>query len=94
MPQDDWRRMGQEDYLPPGTSLVWRSYTAPSPAWDHDHCEFCWAKFAQARSPDASGLLTEGWTTTSAYLKGANYHWVCTTCCDDFAEEFGWTLTR
>ena len=44
-PGGDWRLRGQERYLT-GREFVWREYTAPRPDWDHDHCEFCWAKFS------------------------------------------------
>lgn len=95
IPEDDWRRMGQESALPPGTHLVRRTYDAPRPGWDHDHCSFCFAKFV---SRDAANVLaeldvrTEGYTTTDAHERGANFEWVCLECFDDFAEEFGWVV--
>src|SRR4051794_3419289 len=41
---DDWRRQEQEEYLR-GATLTLRRYQAQSAGWEHEHCEFCWAKF-------------------------------------------------
>ena len=81
--------MGQERVLPPGTEFIQRAYSAPRPAWDHDHCTMCSAKFGDAAMPDA---LTEGYTTTAAYARGEGYEWVCTDCFEDFSDEFGWKV--
>ena len=35
-------------------------YKAPSAEWDHDHCEGCWAKFAEFDAPD---ILHSGYFT-------------------------------
>jgi hypothetical protein len=35
-------------------------YTAPSPDWDHDHCEGCTAEFAEFDAPD---ILHTGYFT-------------------------------
>lgn len=78
----DWRLQGQERYLQ-GAVLVRLRYTPPRPDWDHDHCEFCRAKFAADGVPDA---MTEGFATTD------RYRWVCMTCFDDFRARFGWSL--
>src|SRR5947208_2930159 len=42
--EEDWRLRGQEDYLQ-GATLLRKPYRAWSEDWEHDHCEFCWAKF-------------------------------------------------
>lgn len=78
---DDWRRQGQEKYLM-GISLVAKDYTPPSDTWDHDHCEFCGAKF----SPQ-DGDLHNGYTTLGGYSR-----WICSECFEDFKGEFGWTV--
>lgn len=89
---DDWRRMGQEVSLVPGTRLVRKRYRAYRETWEHDHCSFCSAKFmdpsATGAHPD-EGALTEGYTTTSEFKLGAEYEWVCLACYADFSEEFG-----
>ena len=47
MAQDsDWRLQGQERQLQ-GAVLLHRRYHRRSPTSDHDHCEFCWAKFME-----------------------------------------------
>ena len=92
--------MGQEVKLPPATALRRKRYRARSQSDEHEHCEFCWAKFMDpncseshrlfiARHPD---VLTEGYTTTREHRDGDDSHWVCPTCFDDFAEEFDWRL--
>ena len=89
---DDWRRSGQEEYLPPGTEFARRPYRAYREDWDHDHCEFCWATLVEAGSPASKRdeSLTEGYATTDHHPKGADYHWVCPACFEDFSEELGW----
>lgn len=79
--QDDWRRQGQEKYLK-GIELTRKKYTKYRDGWDHDHCEFCGAKFMESGGPD---ILTEG------YASEDNYRWVCKQCFEDFREEFGWS---
>ncbi len=82
--KDDWRRQGQERYLS-SVVLVRRPYRLypKDPAWDHDHCEFCGAKFSLLDAPDH---LKEGYATED------DYRWICPTCFEDFAEEFKWTV--
>jgi hypothetical protein len=78
---NDWRLTNQERYLKEAT-LVWRSYVPASPENDHDHCEFCFAKFMQ-NYPDT---LREGYSTPD------QYRWVCKQCFDDFADLFKWKV--
>lgn len=79
---DDWRRQGQDKYLK-GKTLIFQSYRIYRDGWDHDHCEFCSAKFSML--PDD---LTEGYSTDDCY------HWVCKACFEDFKGEFEWTTTK
>jgi len=79
---DDWRLTNQEEYLK-GVSLHWSQYTALSETWTHDHCEFCWAEFAEGDEP---GTLQFGYTTRD------RYRWICEKCFHDFREKFEWTL--
>jgi hypothetical protein len=80
--QTDWRIQGREKYLK-GVTLRWKVYTEFSPHWDHDHCEFCWAKFMNNDLPE---LLREGYVT----LDGDR--WICKKCYDDFREMFDWKV--
>ena len=48
---------------------------------DHDHCAFCWSKFAEY-----DGCLQEGYCTEDGY------YWICEACFDDFKGRFGWRL--
>ncbi len=79
---DDWRLTGQELYML-GVALEWAEWHAPRPDWDHDHCEFCWAKFAGPELPDA---LHAGYATLD------RYRWVCPQCFADFRQRFGWQV--
>ncbi|TVT56121.1 hypothetical protein FNH05_08640 [Amycolatopsis rhizosphaerae] len=91
---DDWRRMAQERFLPPGTALTRRPYEPSRPHWEHDHCVFCFIKFEKSTRPSQGrATLTEGYTTTNAHANGADYYWVCPTCVVDFAAELGWVIS-
>jgi hypothetical protein len=76
----DWRLQGQERYLT-GAKLLRRKYALQSASWDHDHCEFCGAKFSLNE-----GDLHEGYVT----LDGK--HWICDGCFNDFRDRFGWDV--
>jgi hypothetical protein len=78
--KDDWRRQGQEAYLE-GSVLSRKKFTPRRPAGDHEHCEFCGAKFSLA--PEDLG---------SGYATSDDYRWVCDGCFEDFREEFGWRV--
>ena len=75
-PGDDWRLTNQASYLT-GAVLTHRTWAGD----DHDHCEFCFAKFSER-----DGDLLEGWTTSD------EYRWICPTCFEDFGERFGWRV--
>ena len=94
----DWRLQGQDMYLR-GVELQWKRYRAHSETWEHDHCSFCWTKFADPEFSAAhrelaarEDTLLEGYTTTSEHEQGADYHWVCARCFSDFAEAFEWRV--
>ena len=63
-----------------GVKLFWRPYQTKSEKWDHDHCEFCWAKFTE----DLEDTLHEGYTTDD------DYYWVCRDCFALFKDEYKW----
>jgi hypothetical protein len=92
--------MGQDSDLPAGTALTLKRYRARSATWEHEHCLFCWAKFMDPQFSDEhrrfiqehSDVLTEGYTTTADHERGADWHWVCPQCVEDFAEEFSWRV--
>ena len=81
MENSDWRLQGQDKYLL-AKALTFKKYTDRKTITDHDHCEFCTAKFSET-IPDC---LRSGYTTTD------DYHWVCETCYTDFKELFKWTI--
>ena len=77
--QNDWRLQGQ-DWLREEL-LRYAHYSPRRQGSEHDHCEFCSAKFTETESADAEG---EGYATAD------NYHWVCKKCFSDFKVRFGW----
>jgi phage terminase large subunit-like protein len=79
---NDWRLNGQEKYLN-GAVLSWKKYTKYREGWDHDHCEFCRAKFMEQPGPE---ILTEGFATPD------NYRWICKSCFEDFKDMFQWQI--
>jgi hypothetical protein len=83
---DDWRLNGQERYLS-GVTLVRRTYRrySKNAEWDHDHCEFCFAKFMIEDVPD---VLHVGYSTED------EYRWICDSCFAEFKDRFRWTVTR
>ena len=78
----DWRLQGQERFLS-GVELTWKPYRPCRDDWEHDHCEFCGAKFSE-KAED----LNEGYVTRDGY------HWVCADCYEDFKERFQWTIVN
>lgn len=76
---DDWRLAGQESFLS-GATLYWRVWQETRPGWDHDHCEFCNAKFMDRT--DVANVQHEGYATDD------EYRWVCAGCASDFVSRF------
>ena len=76
--KNDWRLQGQEKYLK-GITLTLKPYSKYRDGWDHDHCEFCQAKFMESNSIES---LHEG------YASKDNYHWICLQCFNDFKKMF------
>lgn len=66
-----------------GALLTWRPYKMPKPTWDHDHCEFCWAKFME---PGNADTLHEG------YYCGAEDTWICPKCYEEKKTEYQWRI--
>lgn len=77
---DDWRRHGQEKYLK-NVILARRCYKPFREEWNHDHCEFCGAKFLLNLDE-----LQQGYSTLDGY------RWICESCFDDFQCEFLWIV--
>ena len=77
---NNWRRQGQERFLF-GKKLFWRDYCLNSDRSNHDHCEFCGAKFSCEKGDLENGYATED-----------GYHWICKKCFEDFETEFCWKV--
>jgi hypothetical protein len=78
---NDWRLQGQEKFLN-DVVLQRKKYQRFREGWDHDHCEFCGAKFS-LEIPDSHEV---GFATLD------NYHWICDSCFHDFKDLFRWKV--
>lgn len=76
---NDWRVTNQMNYLF-RARLIKTTFSESSHS-NHEHCEFCFAKFG-----NAEGLLQSGYCTLD------KYHWVCDECYRDFRAQFEWTV--
>ena len=87
---DDWRytHLQTQPFLI-GVSFVRKTYGAFRPGWKHDHCVGCGAKLAEPGS-DGEEILHEGYATTSDYVHGVNYDWVCVACFEQFHGVMNW----
>lgn len=59
---DDWRFNRLNNLR--GKTFRFIKYRVPSKEWDHDHCDGCWARFAEYDGPD---VLHEGYVHTEPY---------------------------
>jgi hypothetical protein len=90
--EDDWRLGRQERYLQPAR-LCWKRYSRWSDERDHDHCEFCWAKFVAPDDPhQGPDDLNEGYAVLSNKDFPDDYHWICAACYADFRGMFNWEV--
>lgn len=80
----DPRLWGQELHLQ-GVTFHWSRYTQPSPTWDHDHCEFCFQRFAEAQA---------GYTDAQhcGYTTEDRFNWICKKCFEDFKDRLNWII--
>jgi len=78
----DWREQGQEKYLS-GLKFSKQNYVKYSDKWEHDHCEFCGAKFCEKNDTlNNDENLYEGYATED------KYRWICETCFNDFKKKY------
>lgn len=63
-----------------GVELIYHSWCSTVQN-DHDHCVFCWDKFAEY-----DGCLHEGYSTRD------RYYWICQSCFRDFQARFCWKV--
>jgi len=75
----DWREQGQEAYLT-GLKFWNKKYKKFSESWEHDHCEFCNAKFCESEN--------ESECENVGYATDDNYRWICETCFSDFKDKY------
>lgn len=86
-----------------GATLTWKRYQPRRPAWEHEHCEFCFHKFldpnyasshAKMLSDDPVGSSDAGYTNVHDSGRPAGEWWVCRECFSDFEDEFHWTVAH
>jgi hypothetical protein len=82
-------------FTPRGTVDDWEEIEPP--AWDHDHCEFCWATFEDparvtAKSSTGRRVVTEGYLVVGSGVESQK--WICEECFEDFKDEFRWSVTN
>ncbi len=82
--KDDLRLCGQERFLMRKTLYKIR-FIKLSDKWDHEHCEFCWARFSDYKEDLHEGYCTEPSNSSTA-------HWICPECYNDFKSDFQWKL--
>jgi hypothetical protein len=82
--EDDYWLEWHKEY-PHRLKLLWTPYKQPSPGWDHDHCEFCWQRFAEQTShyTDAEFI---GYVASD----GTRQWWVCNECANDLKGHYLW----
>lgn len=78
---DDWRLFREQEKYLFGGVLIKYDYRPGDASNDHDHCEFCMAKFGKA-----TGDLKAGYSTIDCKI------WICNECYEDFKEKFNWTV--
>lgn len=76
--ENDWRLFRDQVKYLYGVTLIKQSYKSLN---DHDHCEFCMAKFGKGNDD-----LKQGYSTEDGSI------WICDTCYDDFKEQFKWKV--
>jgi hypothetical protein len=86
----DWRleHLETQPFLR-GVSFVRKPYRQYRPGWDHDHCAACWTTLAES-GVEGDDVVHEGYATTAAFVRGADYEWVCAPCFQLFRDEMGW----
>jgi hypothetical protein len=90
------REVADPDLLPPRDAV---QQVEPPGKWDHDHCDFCWAKFMAADYPPEQRewrsrhpeILTAGYTP-AGNNQGPLRVWICRECVEDFRGRFKWTV--
>jgi hypothetical protein len=70
-----------------GARLIKKAYPSVwrKPNWDHDHCDFCAAKFMAIECQD---VLHQGYCTED------EERWICDQCFEDFKRRFKWTVVN
>lgn len=65
----------------PGSTLSRQPWRPSDPQKDHDHCEFCRAKFALY-----PGCLREGFSTPDRTRR------ICSECCEEHRDAYQWNI--
>lgn len=80
---NDWRLFREQNRYMHGVTLIAQPYKSSNPFNDHDHCEFCMAKFGKENN-----ALKQGYSTEDGNI------WICSQCYNDFREQFEWKIVK
>jgi hypothetical protein len=82
--KDDWRlNFGKEPEFYKKYKWVLKKWSQTRDNSDHDHCEFCNAKFMDTEGPN---ILPQGWTDEN------ETYWICEGCFEDFRKMYQWDI--
>jgi hypothetical protein len=90
----DWRLVNLADRPSlQGVAFVRKPYRAYRAGWEHDHCVACNVTLAE---PEIKGedIIHQGYATTSSYVRGADYEWVCQPCFAAFQAIMDWRVVK
>ncbi|ASP38289.1 hypothetical protein CHH28_06155 [Bacterioplanes sanyensis] len=75
---DEWKKEDVADAIEWANTRVWEQqhWFAPSPTWDHDHCQICWRKLFKSSDPQ-HGV---------GYFNQQNDNWLCCECFSQFVQ--------
>ena len=82
---NDWRLTEQAEFL--GGATFERKRWNPREGDDHDHCEFCWAKFAEPHPAEPDPVQIGYSAAGPPHDPQPNRYWVCEKCFEDFREQ-------
>lgn len=87
----DWRleHLETQLYLR-GVTFTRKPYHARRPDWNHYDCVACWVTLAEI-GVEGAEIVHEGYATTAAFIRGAEYEWVCVPCFEQFRNIMSWT---
>ena len=81
--ENDWRNLGQLDYLYKKEIKKITQYQPYNEQWEHEHCIFCWEKISPYQNDQHSGYCTID-----------KKDWICESCFNDLQDLFQWQVVE